>query len=466
MIKKFTRAACYVRVSTENQLENYSIEEQIERLKAYCSAKDLTIYKTYTDGGYSGGNIERPALKLMLDDIHSNKIDVVLVYKLDRLSRSQKDTLTLIEDKFLSNNVEFVSMSENFDTSTPFGRAMIGILSVFAQLEKDQITERFTMGRIGRSKAGYYHGGSVIPTGYKYIDSKLVVDEYKALQVQEVFNKFLSGHSINSIQRQMHEKYGGWNSHSVIINILRNTVYIGKVKFKNQTYDGLHSPIIASDTFEKVQRLLNSSEREQLKTSSQKTPFKAGYLLTSLIYCDRCGARYSAVQGHYKCYSRSKCDQKYIVDRDCKNKNWEINKLDNIIISEIKKLRQDSEYIESIFSNKKDEPTINVKSLIDRIKAIDFQIAKLIDLYQVKDIPIEQISSRIKDLQNEKNILNENVMSPTESTKEIKQKFFILLSEFDDIFRGDSLEEKRMFVSSVIKSIVINDKTININWRI
>ena len=153
----------YVRVSTENQLENYSIEEQISRLKSYCAAKDMILLKIYTDGGYSGGNTDRPALKQMLADIKTVNVDAVLVYKLDRLSRSQKDTLTLIEDEFLAHDVDFISINENFDTSTPFGKAMIGMLSVFAQLEKDQITERFTMGRIGRCKAGYFHGGGNAP---------------------------------------------------------------------------------------------------------------------------------------------------------------------------------------------------------------------------------------------------------------------------------------------------------------
>ena len=132
---------CYVRVSTENQLENYSIEEQTKRLEAYCLAKGWTIPEVYTDGGFSGGNTNRPALQMMLHDLHSNIAQAVVVYKLDRLSRSQKDTLMLIEDEFLANHVDFISVNENFDTSTPFDRAMIGMLSVFAQLEKDQIVE-------------------------------------------------------------------------------------------------------------------------------------------------------------------------------------------------------------------------------------------------------------------------------------------------------------------------------------
>ena len=200
------KGACYVRVSTDNQLENYSIEEQTDRLKAYCKAKDIHIVKFYTDGGYSGGNLNRPALQQMLTDIDHGIIDLVVVYKLDRLSRSQKDTLTLIEDRFLTRNVDFISINENFDTSTPFGRAMIGILSVFAQLEKDQITERFTMGRIGRAKNGYFHGGGNAPTGYDYIDGNLVVNQYEALQVQELYNRFIKGYSVYDCWRYMQQK--------------------------------------------------------------------------------------------------------------------------------------------------------------------------------------------------------------------------------------------------------------------
>ena len=143
-------AACYVRVSTEHQRENYSIAEQTDRLTAFCAAKDITIGRIYTDGGYSGGTLRRPATAGYA--VPSPEYDVVIVYKLDRLSRSQKDTLLLIEDYFLAKQVDFISVCENFDTSTPLGRAMIGMLSVFAQLEKEQITERFTMGRLAPGK--------------------------------------------------------------------------------------------------------------------------------------------------------------------------------------------------------------------------------------------------------------------------------------------------------------------------
>jgi site-specific DNA recombinase len=464
----FSRVGCYVRVSTENQLENYSIGEQTERLKAYCKAKGWTIYKFYPDPGYSGGNTNRPALQQMLKDIHTKRIDMVAVYKLDRLSRSQKDTLTLIEDEFIANGVEFVSMSENFDTSTPFGRAMIGILSVFAQLEKDQITERFTMGRIGRSKAGYYHGGPTPPTGYDYVKGQLVVNEYKAKQVQEVFTRFLNGYSLNSIRSYMHKKYGGWNSSALVLNVLRNSVYVGKVKFKGIEYDGLQKPIIDQSSFLQVQELLNSPKRQSDKNSAQKTPFRAGYLLSSLVYCKRCGARYSANHGYYKCYSRAKSDKKYVVDPNCKNDNYKIEDLDNIVITGIRRLKYDQPYFESVTGKNDQRQNQAQKEMRARMKEIDRQIGRMIDLYQLGTIPIEQVSGRISDLQGKKDAIAEQLVTETkiESATDKKKDFIDALSRIDQTFNFGNLEEKRLLVSTLIESIWIDAATVRIKWRI
>jgi site-specific DNA recombinase len=194
------RTALYVRVSTAEQAkEGYSIGEQLDRLTKYCEAMKWEVYKSYTDPGYSGANTNRPGLQDMLADIRNGKIDKVVVYKLDRLSRSQKDTLNLIEDNFLAYNCDFVSLSENFDTSTPFGRAMVGILAVFAQLEREQIKERMSMGKEARAKEGKWHGG-VNPIGYDYIDGQLVINDYAAMQIKEVYERFLDGEPLRSIE--------------------------------------------------------------------------------------------------------------------------------------------------------------------------------------------------------------------------------------------------------------------------
>lgn len=461
------RVACYIRVSTENQLENYSIDEQTDRLKAFCKAKDLNIVKFYTDGGYSGGNMDRPGLRQMLKDINNKNIDMIIVYKLDRLSRSQKDTLTLIEDEFLSNDVDFVSMSENFDTSTPFGKAMIGILSVFAQLEKDQITERFTMGRIGRAKNGYYHGGPTAPTGYDYIDGELVVNEYEALQIKEVFKRFLDGESINAIRKYMSEhytnKYGNWSSHTLVLNILKNKVYIGKVKFKGKAYTGKHKPIISTDIFNEVQKILTSTKREDSKTIFHKNPFKANNLLTSLIYCKNCGARFCGNHGDYVCYSRGKTDKLKIIDPNCKNKKWDIQILDKIVKGEILEAALNKDYLNRLISGKEIVNGDNTKEIKRRIDEIDKQILRMMDLYQVGDIPIEQISIRIAKLEKEKDTISDQLLDKKQTKLSVFEAKGILSRATLVLDNGD-LSQQRMVVSNLIDYIEIDDECIQIHW--
>lgn len=457
------KVACYVRVSTENQLENYSIGEQIDRLEAYCKARDFVIYKIYTDGGYSGGNMNRPALQLMLEDISKNLFDTIIVYKLDRLSRSQKDTLTLIEDFFVSNNINFISLCENFDTSSPFGRAMIGILSVFAQLEKDQITERFTMGRIGRSKQGLFHGGGNAPKGYRYIDGKLVVNEYEAAQIQEIFNLFLSGKSINAIQKQMENKYQNnlWHSANKISNVIKNPIYIGKVRFKGEIYDGQHTPIISEDIFSRANNLLKSEDREKNKTTSQKTPFRAGYILSSLVYCGKCGAKYSANHGYYKCYSRAKSTKKYIVDPECRNTNWLIEDLDSIVCAEVLKLQQDGA-VEKLFLDK--GKSLEKKTYTQEISKIDKQITRLVELYQVSDIPIDILKSKLDELKNHKEILERKSLE--EEKLNTIQDFAKNVYTFKRILESGDVEKIRMTLSVLIEKVIVDGDRISIQWRI
>ena len=214
-IKKNIRVALYIRVSTQEQAkEGYSIGEQTDRLKKFADAHGWTIVKIYTDAGHSGANQERPALQDMIEDIKEGRIDKVAVYKLDRLSRSQKDTLELIEDVMLKNGCDFESMTEKFDTATSFGRAMVGILAVFAQLEREQIKERMSLGSEARIKEGKWRGGAHVPFGYDYEAAleKLVINEYEAMIVKHIFEAFISGSTFYSIEKEMKEKGQSFNN--------------------------------------------------------------------------------------------------------------------------------------------------------------------------------------------------------------------------------------------------------------
>lgn len=457
----------YARVSTENQLENYSIEEQTQRLKAYCAAKGWALRKLYVDGGYSGGNTNRPALQQMLSAIRKGGVDAVVVYKLDRLSRSQKDTLTLIEDELLAHGTDFVSINENFDTSTPFGRAMIGILSVFAQLEKDQITERFTMGRIGRSKAGYYHGGSRPPTGYDYKDGLLVVNEYEAMQVREAFARFLAGKSVNSISRYLSSHYTTNWSAAKVLTVLKNTVYIGKVHFRKVDYDGIHQPLVSIEEFQAAAQLLSAdSEREAKKTNIQKTPYRAGYLLSGLIFCGRCGARYSANHGYYKCYSRAKASPKFIKDPNCKNDNWEIGRLDRLVEREIRNMISQPDLLDIVAQAiaERHEVKIDRPALQKRITEIDTQISKLVDLYQIGSIPMETITQRINTISAERSQLQAQLDMP--DLIPAVERFMQAVEDYKNGYGTGDTDNRRMFTASLVERIIIEGQSVNIRWRL
>lgn len=480
---KFKKVAIYVRVSTDIQVDGYSIDEQIERLEKYCQARDWIIYDKYIDPGFSGSNINRPAMLKMITDIRDNKIDLVLVYKLDRLSRSQKDTLYLIEEEFLPNSVDFISMTENFDTSTPFGKAMIGILSVFAQLERENIKTRLAMGHVGRAKAGYWRGGSNPPIGYDFIDGKLVVNEYEALQVQLIFKMFLDGETINGISKYMHEhyknKYSSYKDSSQTGTILKNKLYIGKIKYKGKEYDGVHEPIIDDETFNRVQA--RYKEISSKWSEHYRSPYHGKYLLSGLLFCGNCGARYFVATSHrkdkryayYKCYSRDGNSTMKKMD-GCKNPNYKVEVLDQAVLDEIKKLKLDPDYIDRIIAAERSEdPGENNDLLIlkNKLTEIENKINKLMDLYTLGTIPFSDIGDRIKPLYEEKDQLETEIQEYQVQTKTpdvlSKSDTKDILNRYADQIDTADLSVKRELVQALIRKIEIGSErnTIKIYWK-
>ncbi|MCX4256477.1 MAG: recombinase family protein [Oscillospiraceae bacterium] len=464
------RAAIYIRVSTlEQAQEGYSVGEQKERLIAYCKAHDWLIADVYVDAGYTGSNINRPGMQKLIGE--TDKFDLVLVYKLDRLSRSQRDTLYLIEEIFLPHNVDFISMQESFDTSTPFGKAMIGLLAVFAQLEREQIKERTRMGRIARAKAGLYHGGGYIPTGYDYLDGKLVINPYEAEQVQKIFEWYLAGNSLKSVAERLHEegyttRYGNYSSWSTIRNILENDVYLGHLHFGEIEVDNAHEAIISEEQFEAV-RVLRGKRREKFGNDA----FQAKHLLTGMLFCGHCGGRYymrnTGKYTYYSCYSRTKQMKSMIKDPNCQNKHWKGPELEEKVDAEIRKLLESPEMaIELSSARAKTKPVVVKKnvSIEKRIKEIDKQINKLMELYQHDNIPPELLGEKINKLYAEKTTLSTS-LDPVE---EIEAMPFDLVEELisnaADIWDFADEMQKRRIMQSLISKIVLTDEDVKIVW--
>lgn len=456
------KAAIYVRVSTEKQeREGYSIDEQEERLKAYCKAVGIEKYKVYRDPGFSGAKLDRPALLSMIADVKANKINKVLVYKLDRLSRSQKDTLMLIEDIFLANGCDFVSITENFDTSTPLGRAMIGILSVFAQLEREQIKERMMMGQQARVKQGKYRGSWRLPLGYDYIDGQLIPNEFEKEQVKFVFEEFVAGKSYHSIAKSLNEKgmyhkYGKWWD-TVVRSILSRKTYIGYVSYNGEWYKGTHEPIISEELFEKAQ--VEFVKREGKYNSTRGNPVS---YLGGMIYCKRCGRPYNMTTIHtvkkgkkysyqyYTCLNRTTRRKDNI---HCYNDRWRMEEFDELIFNEIRKLK---------FEPSKRSKSPDKAHLIEKqINELNKQLARLADLYTVGEIPINIIQKKTQDISDQKAKLEKELLIDTRTSLDEAKE---VVASFDDILKNGSLMDVRAAIKSLIDRIEVDGENVYIYW--
>lgn len=473
-----TRVLLYIRVSTHEQaMEGYSVGEQTERLEKYADAMGWTVVKTFTDPGYTGADTHRPGLRELIRAVEAGHADKVVVYKLDRLSRSQKDTLYLIEDVFLENNTDFVSMSENFDTATPFGRAIIGILAVFAQLERETIKERMIMGREARAKNGYYCAASRILTGYDYIDGLLKVNEYEAMLIKQIFQMFNGGTPIKTIadtlnDRGLYHRATEWND-TTVRRLLDNRHYIGEVKFGGKWYPGRQNPIVDRETFDNAQKILKVRADSYVASNKHSVP------LTGFIFCGCCGAKFhrqawkkrkdGSYRAYYMCYSRSKKVKKMIVDPDCPNRYYKTEELEDIVYGEIRKLATDPDYIDKIREEITQERETDESILIIKkeIESLTSQISKFMDLYSINRLTLQEVDDKITPLSEKRDKLETDLRILTKpadgalSPEEIED----LVDSFGDILDRGHLHEIRYTLTALIKKIVIIGDDVEIYWN-
>ena len=479
---KINKVALYVRVSTTSQMEEgYSIEEQKAKLESYCDIKDWHIYKVYTDGGFSGSTTERPALEQLIKDAQSKLFDTVLVYKLDRLSRSQKDTLYLIEDVFLKNNIEFVSLLENFDTSTPFGRAVIGLLSVFAQLEREQIKERMQLGKLGRAKAGKSMMWAKTSYGYDYNKETgiMTVNEYEALAVKEIYNSYLAGMSITKLRDKMNADYPkqpAWN-YRIIRGILANPVYCGLNQYKGQTFQGAHKAIIPLVDFEQTQREL-AKRQQTAKELSNPRPFQAKYMLSGLAQCGYCHAPLKVILGQkrkdgtrfkrYECYQRHPRKTKgvtvYNDNKKCDSGYYEMEPLENFVLEQVAKLQNDPDKIQELFSDST-SPAIDKQAIQKQIDSLTIKLSKLNDLYLDDRITLDELRGKSSDFIKQRATLEEEIKKATSDKKADSRKKIEKLLDASSILEM-SYDNQKVIVRELIDKVQVTSDKVVIRWKI
>lgn len=450
------KAAIYIRVSTQEQVENYSIQAQTEKLTALCRSKDWDVYDTFIDGGYSGSNMNRPALNEMLSKLH--EIDAVVVYRLDRLSRSQRDTITLIEEYFLKNNVEFVSLSETLDTSSPFGRAMIGILSVFAQLERETIRDRMVMGKIKRVESGLPLTTAKGRTfGYDVVDTKLYVNKEEAQHLQLIYDIFEEEKSITFLQKRLKKLGFKVKSYSSYNKWLMNDLYIGYVSYGDKVHvKGVHEAIISEEQFYRVQEIFSRMGKNPNMNKESSS------LLNNLIVCEKCGLSFvhrvkdTVSRGkkyRYRYYSCKTYKHTHELEK-CGNKIWRADKLEEIVIDRVKNYSFATRNLD-----KEDElDSINAKLQVEHSKK-----KRLFDLYMNGSYEVAELDKMMADIDAQINYYNSQIEANEELKRNKKvQESLAELATVD----FDSLEfrEKQIYLKSIINKIYIDGEQVTIEW--
>ncbi|GFO82588.1 MAG: hypothetical protein A49_22150 [Methyloceanibacter sp.] len=298
---KRIRCAIYTRKSSDEGLEQEfnSLHAQREACEAFIASQRhegwhaLTAH--YDDGGYSGGTMDRPALKRLLDDIAVGKVDIVVVYKIDRLTRSLFDFAKIVET-FDAHSVSFVSVTQAFNTTTSMGRLTLNVLLSFAQFEREVTSERIRDKIAASKKKGMWMGGAV-PLGYNAVDRKLKTNAEEAKTVKRLFALYLELGSVRKLQEETRRlgletkirtladgrRWGGGAfSRGHLYRILSSPIYIGRIPHRQTSYDGEHEAIIDTRTWEKVQaQLAANAGRRRGRTSSKHPSLLAGLLFTA-----------------------------------------------------------------------------------------------------------------------------------------------------------------------------------------
>ena len=280
MSKSEVRCAVYTRKSSEEGLEQSfnSLEAQREACVAYIQSQKhegwIEAKESYDDGGYSGGNMERPALGCLLNDVRAGKIGIIVVYKVDRLTRSLSDFAKII-DVFDSHQVSFVSVTQQFSTTTSMGRLTLNVLLSFAQFERELTGERIRDKVAASKKKGMWMGGWV-PLGYDWVDRRLIVNDSESKTVREIFRQYVRLGSVMAVKELLEKNgicskvrtsidgrtYGGAiYSRGALYQILNNRMYIGKIVHRGEVYRAQHEPIIAQNLWNQVAACLKANNR-------------------------------------------------------------------------------------------------------------------------------------------------------------------------------------------------------------
>jgi site-specific DNA recombinase len=453
------RVAVYIRVSTEEQArEGYSIGAQRDRITKFIESQGWEISDFYIDEGFSAKNLDRPAMQRLIKDANSNKFDVVVFYKLDRLVRSVTDLHELLQI-FESHNIAIRSVSEIFDTTTAIGRLFITMVAAMAQWERETIAERVVEGMTKKALTGERNGGKP-PFGYTVQDGELVVNPKEAKIVKEMFRMYINGSGIREIVLYINQLgIGVRKDIRTVSRMLDNPVYCGTLRWnKNSKRDEIiqeenHAPIISLETFENVRRLRKIRTIDGKKSTSS-------FHFSGVLRCARCGA---ALSGQY----RKQRDRKQYI---CINKkNYRTCNLPIFGEDTLTKV-----FLESMSSDDPDKllslienEDHNVDILEDNTELIQEIGKELASIKKRKKnwllalgngtIDQEEYKEMVQDDNKKEKVLKEQLeeITPKESTFN-REEFLSAIQHIPQLWEGANDYEKKGFISTLFDKILVD----------
>ena len=477
------KAAIYCRVSTYEQGkgEFSSLDSQEKMLRQYCETKGYAVYDVYRDT-VSGTTLDRQYLNKLLQDALAGKFNVLVVTKFDRISRNVKDFLDL-DDTLGKLGIDIVVTTQNLDTTTSQGKMMRTILVAFAQFERDMIAERTREKLYNQAKSGYWGGGHVL-LGYDAIEKKLVVNRNEADLVRRAFEQYLHSPSTKKVAAWLNEQGyrtkvrttksgkttgGKAFNHQLMHDLLRNKIYIGLIKYQDETFKGLHEPIVEEELFDKVQNRLDESVLDRYATYEDSPLLLLG--LTKCGFCENqlttfyAQKKRSAMRHfYYKCTSISK------FGRDkCPSRNLPAHQLENFTTKLLLHTASDDEFFgavvkqvmgnatESLASKRSQRAdlSVNLSSVKKQVNTFVSNLAMM----QLKPeegsemkAKIEGLQKQAKSLEQQLNALDweiERLDAQQINKKQLRQIF----KDFSEIYSEATPETKRRLLNVMIEEI-------------
>ncbi|WP_415345629.1 recombinase family protein [Clostridium perfringens] len=496
--------AIYCRVSTEEQSENgYSIDEQERLLEEWCKKMGYVIYKCYSDRGISGKNIkDRPALKELLSDAKAGKFDMVISWKINRVSRKLEDVLKIV-NILEKNNITFKSYSEPFETDTPAGRMQFQMMALIGEFERGTIAQNVKMGMIAKAKSGNWCGGRVLgydlvpnnsPEEEKKGKNKLEINEKEAEIVRFIFNEYSKGKGYKAITNQINKlgyktKKGNNFSVGSIRDILTNPVYIGEIRYNvRQNWSekrrrninpnpirvkGKHEAIIDRELWDKVQLILES------KKGKPSRIYDGEYPLTGILRCPKCGAGMVISRTTNTLADGTKKRIAYYCCGNWKNKGTSVcnsntirvDKANEYVFKKIEELVSNEAMIKAVVKNINKERKDKVKPAkrllgdIDKeLEKLDKRKRKIFEAYEDDILTKEEFQTRKNELNEKIRTLEEekkpllNTISD-EVSEEIPYEFIKdILMNFSKILNSSvSREQQKKLLHMIISEITMNE---------